>query len=246
MIKIIYKYILSFIFISIIGIIILDLFILPSYVGYRSEYYLPDLRGEHYENASYKLNQLGFKVEIIKVPYEKDIKPSTIIKMHPRAFTKVKQGRTIKLTISGKEENYIMPDLSNYSLRNAKIAISRFNIKIDTIIYEYDNNIKPNYITYQVPKAGKNINNNSKIIICVSKGIPPDFYILPNLLNMGLDRAKKNIVNAGLRLGLIDYEFNSNLLNKTVIRQSMTPGMRVSFPVTIDLIISKDKEGKWE
>ena len=52
--------------------------------------------------------------------------------------------------------------------------------------------------------------------------------------------SKEDIINAGLRIGDINYEFQPQLLNNTVIEQNMTAGMRVSFPASIHLLISKD------
>ena len=43
-------------------------------------------------------------------------------------------------------------------------------------------------------------------------------------------------------MGLINYEYQPDLLNNTVIEQNMTAGMRVSFPASIILLVSNDKE----
>ena len=44
--------------------------------------------------------------------------------MFPRAFTKVKEGRTINLTIAGKAQDILIPDLNSLSLRNGKLNIT--------------------------------------------------------------------------------------------------------------------------
>ena len=43
-------------------------------------------------------------------------------------------------------------------------------------------------------------------------------------------------------MGEITYEFQPDLVPNTVIEQNMTAGMRVSFPASINLLISTDKE----
>ena len=50
------------------------------------------------------------------------------------------------------------------------------------------------------------------------------------------------IINEGLRMGEITYEFQPDLVPNTVIEQNMTAGMRVSFPASINLLISTDKQ----
>jgi len=135
------KYLIAFTFFSLSGIVILDYFILPNYVGYNNEHYLPDVRGEYLEKATYQLRSLRFNTKPILIPYSESHTPGTVIKMFPRAFTKVKEGRTIDLTIAGKDQDIEIPDISNLSLRNAKLTLTRLGLGIDTIIYEYDKSI---------------------------------------------------------------------------------------------------------
>ena len=233
------KYILAFSIFILLGIILLDYIILPNYVGYNNEHYLPDVRGEYLEKAAYQLHLLGFNTELIVVPYSKSHLSGTVIKMFPRAFTKVKSGRTIDLTIAGKEQDINIPDVKNLTLRNAKLTIRKIGLGIDTIIYEYDNTIQYGYITFQLPKQGQAVKSSTNITLGVSRGVPPDYYIIPDVVNLSLNRARDEILRKGLRVGEITYEFQPDLLPNTVIEQNMTVGMRVSFPASINLLVTK-------
>ena len=94
------------------------------------------MRREYREKAVYQLRALGCNTQEILVAYSDANIPGTVIKMFPRAFTKVKEGRTIDLTIAGKDEDITIPDISHSTLRNAKLIIARLGLGIDTIIYE--------------------------------------------------------------------------------------------------------------
>ena len=236
------KYLIALIFFSLSGIVILDYFILPNYVGYNNEHYLPDVRGEYLEKATYQLRSLRFNTKSILIPYSASHAPGTVIKMFPRAFTKVKEGRTIDLTIAGKDEDIEIPDISNLSLRNAKLTLTKLGLGIDTIIYEYDNVISDGYISFQLPRKGQTVKSSTNMTLGVSRGAPPDYYIIPDIVNYSLTRARKSIINEGLRVGEITYEFQPDLVPNTVIEQNMTAGMRVSFPASINLLISTDKQ----
>ena len=236
------KYLIAFTFFSLSGIVILDYFILPNYVGYNNEHYLPDVRGEYLEKATYQLRSLRFNTKPIPIPYSESHTPGTVIKMFPRAFTKVKEGRTIDLTIAGKDEDIEIPDISNLSLRNAKLTLTKLGLGIDTIIYEYDNVISDGYISFQLPRKGQTVKSSTNMTLGVSRGAPPDYYIIPDIVNYSLTRARKSIINEGLRVGEITYEFQPDLVPNTVIEQNMTAGMRVSFPASINLLISTDKQ----
>ena len=236
------KYLIAFTFLSLSGIVILDYFILPNYVGYNNEHYLPDVRGEYLEKATYQLRSLRFNTKPILIPYSESHTPGTVIKMFPRAFTKVKEGRTIDLTIAGKDKDIEIPDISNLSLRNAKLTLTKLGLGIDTIIYEYDNVISDGYISFQLPRKGQTVKSSTNMTLGVSRGAPPDYYIIPDIVNYSLTRARKSIINEGLRVGEITYEFQPDLVPNTVIEQNMTAGMRVSFPASINLQISTDKQ----
>ena len=236
------KYLIAFTFLSLSGIVILDYIILPNYVGYNNEHYLPDVRGEYREKATYRLLSLGFNIQLIIIPFSESHIPGTVIKMFPRAFTKVKAGRTIDLTIAGKDQDIKIPDISNLSLRNAKLMLTKLGLGIDTIIYEYDNIISDGYISFQLPRKGQTVKSSTNMTVGVSRGIPPDYYIIPDVVNYSLIRARKTIINEGLRVGKITYESQPDLVPNTVIEQNMTAGMRVTFPASINLLVSTDKK----
>ncbi len=242
MIRYILKYSISFLTFIVFGIFLFDYIVLPMYVGYDNEHYLPDVRGHYLDSASYELNSLGFNVEIITIGYSVENTPGTVIQMSPRAFTKVKDGRKIQLTIAGHKKSLLIPDLVSTSLRNAKLEIRSNGLNIDTLIYEYSSTVKENHITFQLPRKGHLVKTGAKITLGVSKGSPPDYYTVPDLVNLSLPKAKTTIFANGLRLGKVEFEYQPDLLNNTVIEQGMTAGMKVSFPASIDLIISKDKD----
>ena len=237
--RILLNYIIAFFIFLLFGIILLDYIILPNYVGYNNEHYLPDVRGEYLEKATYQLGLLGFNTELVVVPYSESHISGTIIKMFPRAFTKVKEGRTIDLTIAGKDQDITIPNVNNFTLRNAMLTIRKLGLGIDTIIYEFDNSILDGYITFQLPREGQLVKSSTNMTLGVSRGVPPNYYIIPDVVNLSLNRARDEIVSKGLRVGEIAYEYQPDLLPNTVIEQNMTVGMRVSFPASIKLLVSK-------
>ena len=220
----------------------MDFILLPSYVGYDNEHYLPDVRGNYLQKAKFKLTSLGFKSEIINIPFSESNAPGTVVKMSPRSFTKVKEGRTISLTIAGHREDIMIPDYISLTLRNARLKAMREGLVIDTVMYEYNNKIKDGHISFQVPRAGYIVKSGASISFGVSKGNPPDYYTIPDIVGKSLRAAKTILAQAGLRLGNLEYEFQPDLLENTIIDQNFTPGLRVTFPAAVDLIISTEKE----
>ena len=119
--------------------------------------------------------------------------------------------------------------------------MQRLGLSIDTLIYEYTNSVKDRHVTFQIPNKNKIVKSGSKITLGVSKGSIPDYYQVPDVVDYSLEKGKKIILESGLRLGKIEYEYQPELLNNTIIDQSMLAGIRVSFPASIDLIVSKER-----
>ena len=70
--------------------------------------------------------------------------------------------------------------------------------------------------------------------------MPPDYYIVPDLINLSLNKGKVKINESGLLIGNIHYEYVDTLLNNTIIQQDQPPYKRLSMPLEINLTISKD------
>ena len=239
--KTLFTYALIFSFFGIFTLLLLDKVLLPIITNYNQPIYLPDYRDLDYRIAQKKLDSLGFSYNIIFHNYDNTLIPYTVIEMSPRPFTKLKSGRIIKLTVANKKEDIVLDNYYNQSLRNTYLVLGRINLEIDTLIYEYNNTIEKDYIISQYPKFGKSVKTGDKITFIVSLGNAPNYYITPNLININLIKAKEIISKAGLLLGNIEYEYNQKYLNNTVLEQDKTPGMRLSFPAKIDLIVSTDK-----
>ena len=226
---------------GIIGLISLDRIVLPLITNYNKAIYLPDLTSIDFRIAQKRLDSLDLGYKIIMHEYDDLYKPYSVIEMSPRPFTKLKTGRIIKLTVADEKKDIILGDYSHKSLRSVKLQLNRDNLKIDTLIYEYNESVKKDFIISQYPRTGKMLKSGDMLTLIVSQGPPPNYYITPNLINMSLKKAKEMISKAGLVLGNITYEYNTKYLNNTVLEQNKTPGMRLSFPAKIDLIISTDK-----
>ena len=239
--KFLVKYIISFAATGLLLLLIMAMIVLPYITKKNDTIYLPDVRNLNIVKAEKILSDKNFNIEIVQSNFNENYLPNEVVAMIPRAYTKVKKGRTIKLKIAGDKEDVILDDFFNKSLRNTKIALDQNNIFIDTLIYEYNTKIAKDYIIDQYPKKNQLIESFDKITLIVSLGTPPDYYTVPNLININFKKAKDVLTKSGLILGKVSYEYSDDFLNNTILEQSLTPDMRLSFPHKIDLIISTDR-----
>ena len=239
--KTFFNYILSFVFIGILALLTIDMIILPLMTNSSEEIYIPDVRFKNIHSAQSILEEHKLQTEIIYADYNKSYGANIVLNMAPRPFTKIKEGRTIKLTVSGDKEKIIVDNYINKSLKSSIISIEKLGLELDTVIYEYNEDILKNYITSQYPKKGKILQTNDNITFVVSLGTPPNHYIVPDVINMNLTKAKETISKSGLRIGNIEYIYNEEYLYNTVISQSIASGLRLSFPKSLTLTVTTDK-----
>ena len=234
------RYIIIAVILSVSLLLVLDNIILEYYVNTNKEIYIPDVRGMYKNSAVNKLKSVDLRVKIESIPYTKDSEIGKVIKMSPPSPIKIKTGRVIELSVPLERKNIVVPNLIKETVRNALIIIKNNNLEIDTIMYEYFSEYNKNQVTFQSPKPNQIVQSGTKVTMMVSKGPPPDLFIVPDLINLSLSRAENLIIQSGLRIGKIDSEYHPELLKETVIDQSLTPGMSISIPAKIDIIITSD------
>ena len=245
MLKKIFSYISFFLLQAFIFYIIIDFIILPVLANNKKELYLEDVRGLDIKDAMRQLDV--FEIDIYNEKFTTGMLPGSVIDMSPKPFSYIKEGKVIKLSVVSNPESYIVENYINKSFRDINLLLDRKSVSIDTLIYEFSNNIKKGHIIDQYPKTSDTLRHDQKITLIISQGNHPNYYLVPNLINLSLDKAKKRISKSGLILGKIKYEFDENYLNNTVLEQGHPANKRLSFPAEIDLILSTDKgRKKWK
>jgi len=236
--KTLYRYVVAFVIVSGIIILVLDRIIMPSYVSYHSERYLPDLRGLAFEDAKERLELEGFQALRGDTKFTNKYPPGTVIDQYPKAMRQVKPGRRIRLTVTERERMIPVPDVVGNSIRSARLEIEESGLDIDSLITEYDAEIPQDVVKWQYPKPGDYLRRGSGLTLIVSQGKPPNFYQIPQLIGLGLTKAKQLLRDAKLEVGQITYRQNEDLLPYTVLEQSIEEGYILDHSVAIDLTVS--------
>ncbi len=242
MITNIFRYTIALLVCSIVGLLLLDSVFIPKYVGIDEDVFLPDCRGETKKNAEKILENKDLEFKIIILPYSNKNIPGKVVEMRPNPFTKVKKGRIITLSIGGHKKSVEVPELINMTLRKAKIELMESEFNLDTVMYEFNPNIREGLVAHQSPESGTILKSGSNISLYISKGIPKDYFTIPDLINLPLKKAKKKIAQERLRLGEIIEIYQPKLIPNTVIGQSYPPRLKVAAPVIIHLDVSTDKK----
>ena len=238
--------------------------ILLPYIFYVDEVSVPNVIGHDVSTAKNLLLNNGLEVEIVPINSDKNDVIGEVNKVTrklggPIINKTVKIGTTIELQVFGEREHYIVPDLI---LESKNISISKLKsmgIKIDTIFYDYWNNIctSPNNINLddsfddvidncikydkniiwkQFPEPNTKISKDDGIILYMSNGrFAPEFYDIPDLIGLNLEQAIKLINKSGLLLGSINHKTDSLNFKNKVVNQSLVGPSRITQKMNLDI-----------
>ena len=257
MVKNTLKYIFV-IFLSIFSVYILSDKIILPYILYVDEVAVPDLINHDISTAKILLDKNSLKMNVQYVASDKDDIVGRIIDNYPRDKI-VKVGTAINLKVLGEKESYIVPNLLLKSKNIGVNILKSMRVKIDTIIYDYWNTLctdprngrlnelsngnidycseyKKNIIWDQFPAPDEKIFKDGGITLYVSKGeFTPEFYDVPNLIDLNLGKAIDLINKSGLLLGKITYLSDSANFESKVIDQSLFGKCRITDKINLTI-----------
>lgn len=114
--------VLNAVAIGVVGVllIILTLLFMNIYTRHGHNVIVPDLKGLQSDEAKALLTSKGLSVQVIDSIFKADAIPGSIIDQTPKPSNRVKEGRSIYITIySYNPQQISIPDLVDYSSRQA-------------------------------------------------------------------------------------------------------------------------------
>jgi beta-lactam-binding protein with PASTA domain len=228
-----------FIGICIILIFVTDSFIMPLYVNNGGTLIVPNVVGLKEETAKKILDSLHFEPRRGEIRQDNTYPIGFVILQNPAPEQIVKNGRRIYLTISGGEQDAIVPSLRGRSIRDAKFALDRAGLKQGSIQYQISMELPEGTIISQDIAAGNKIKHNSFISFIVSAGESIDSIYVPPLVGKTFSEAVKLLKDKGLRTGNVTYQLNEELVPNTVIDQIPRENEIVTTQKEVDLFISQ-------
>ncbi len=241
--SILYKMLFWFM-ILIIVVLVMDHLVMPAYVRFGQEVELPDVVEMSAENAKKTLENHGFHGVITDSVFDAHYDAGLIVEQMPPAFSTVKKGRHVYLTVSIGEKPIIMPNLFYISPRDAELTLQSYNLELGAKHYEYDDSSPEGVVISQSYPQGQKVKRGTRINITISLGPFPERRTVPQLVGKSLDEAKSQLKILGMDKINITYEERANILPKTILKQSIEPGTPVDEDREIELTVSEIEKSK--
>jgi beta-lactam-binding protein with PASTA domain len=182
------------------------LFILSIFLGPLTRHgknkTVPNVVGKSFEEAQKILNNSGFDVEVQDSIYSDTTAKGGVLRQVPDGDASVKISRTVYLTINRRVPPLVeMPNLKDFSLRNAELQLKNMGLRIGDTSYVHDfakNTVQEQNYKGAPIAPGTKIQQGSAIDLVLSDGLGETEFTVPNLVGMTFGQAKGFLESNGL------------------------------------------------
>ncbi|NTU68571.1 MAG: PASTA domain-containing protein [Chlorobiaceae bacterium] len=209
-----------------VGIIVFDRVILPFYTSSGRDTTVPDVRNLPYEEADRVLKRSGLHAQkSYNFRYLPDVSANVVLDQVPTPQSTVKPGRNVYLVLNRLDKpSYPMPELGGRAEGEARQALARIGMVVDEVQFRaVSNPDEEGRVLNQSIPPNVVVRIGSAVSLIVGKyEVEPagmKRVVVPEVLGMSLDQAKSTLIQQGLTVGKITWEYSSMLVPNTVISQ---------------------------
>ncbi len=175
---------------------------------------VPDLTGLSISEADSVLARRKLQFQVVDSVYYTNAARGSVIDQNPRPEFKVKENRTIFLTINAFNPEIIrMPNVVGVSLRQAGAIIRTAGLMIGKLTYIPDiavNNVLQQKFRGNVIEEGDSIAKGSEIDLVLGRGLSNKKTASPDLTGLLFEEARQKITKRYLNLGAVIYDRSFN------------------------------------
>ena len=168
-----------------------------------------------------------------------EVDKGLIVSQDPEPGETIKTGSTVTVNISKGLGDGSVPDLTGKMKDEVEDYLKAAGFELGDISEQASE--KPEgMVINQSPKAGKSVEKGSKIDIVISDGSKAKATV-PYVVGQSLGAAESSLVNAGLQLGKVSYEYDDTgtYANGEVMWQQYEANSQIKKGTSVKLRISK-------
>ncbi len=183
---------------------------LDSYTHHGESISVPDLRGLKRDRLESFISDKHLRYAIVDSIFELDKPSGIVVDQDPAPDSKVKEDRTIYLTVNaGLPPKIKMPDLIDVSYRQAEAILLTFGLKVGSLIYKPDlakNAVLGQHYRGNDINPGTEIPKGSVIDLVLGDGLGNSQVPVPNLVGLTKGEALFVLKGSSLNIGTLFYD----------------------------------------
>jgi beta-lactam-binding protein with PASTA domain len=193
-----------------IFLILVNMFFLRIYTNHGDSVEIPDLKGKTSAEVAEILDRKDLRFAIRDSLYSRETPPGTVLDQFPKPGMKVKENRTIYITICAASQGLIpMPQLTDISYRQATNLIESSGLIAGNIEYkqsEFPNLVLEQKVNGRNVSKGEMIPKGSIVDLVLGSDSDGSTIEVPNLFGRNLTEARLILGEAFLNAGNITYD----------------------------------------
>ena len=203
---------------------------------------VPDVVGLTFERAEEELGKAGLQIQAGDVVISDEYDEGRVVSQSPAVDSIVKTGAIVTVNISKGAREGSIPRIIGMTRSDALFMIEKYGFKPGPVTAVKDNAPK-GIVIRQTPEAGTEASPGATISFVVSDGKAEEEAIMPALVGMNIEDAKKELEIAGLKIGeKVTAELSTEYEKNQVIWQQYKAGDAVIIGSSVDLKISMGSE----
>ena len=210
---------------------------------------VPSVTGQLFSEAQANTELLNGFTLVQGETVESDQPAGTILQQSPNANDFVSgDNMTITVTVSsGEAEEVTMPPLEGKTLAQALSALQvdlDLGLRVDyDSRSEYHDTIPEGCVISTIPEEGTVLSEGQQVILVMSLGKEETPMVMPNLIGMDEETAKKTITDMGLVVGQVQPSPSDEQEAGKVWYQSIAVNASVTEGTTVDIFVSTGPSG---
>ena len=204
---------------------------------------LPNLIGKTEAEARKAVQDMGLKFEV-KSETTDSSKPYGVLSQDPQSGMTVKQNSTVYVVLNVDSKATKLDSYVGMKLEEIESKVKELGLKIE--VDYVDDDSEENTILAQNPIAGSSITEGDTLYLSISNGKGAEENLVPNVLGMNFEDAKKMLEEKGLIVKDAVYVASEETEKDRVLFQSIEANQTFENGDTIELNVSKGPEEKPE
>ena len=227
---------------SIAGGIVLLVVVLGLILGWfgGKEIEAPNFKNMTLQEAQEAAKEFDIKIKKGEEVVSEDVEKGRIVSQDPEAGTTIKTGSTIKVNISIGLGDGDVPDLTGKMENELDAYLEAVGFKVGNVTTRPSEEPEGTVID-QDPKPGTEAEKGTAINVVVSDGSKSK-AIMPFVTGMTLSEASSAILNAGLTVGSVTYDYSNTYASGEVMWQQYEGNAQKERGTSVKLIVSKGKK----
>ena len=200
----------------------------------------PSFKGMTLEEAQEAAAEYDLKVKKGDEVVSEDVEKGKIVSQDPEEGTKIKTGSTIKVNISKGLGDGDVPNLVGKKQDELASYLEAAGFSLGSVTSEASEE-ESGTVIRQDPAAGSTAEKGTAINVVVSDGSKAQ-AVVPYLVGKTLGDAQSALVNAGLKVGSISYDYSSTYAEGEVMWQQYDANAQLDKGTSVKIRVSKGKE----